>query len=75
MSSLISRYGAKGALATFSILACIYHDRAIFDEKRSDIKTQAGWPLVGNLPIVLEYLTRFHEFLLEAFTRLDDTTL
>lgn len=65
----------KGILATVSLLACIYHDRAVFDPKRPDIKTQPGWPLVGNLPILLQYLMQIHDFLLEGFTRLDDMTL
>ncbi|PHZ07841.1 cytochrome P450 [Rhizopus microsporus ATCC 52813] len=65
----------KGILATVSLLACIYHDRAVFDPKRPDIKTQPGWPLVGNLPILLQYLMYIHDFLLEGFTRLDDMTL
>ncbi|KAI7907522.1 cytochrome P450 [Cokeromyces recurvatus] len=74
MTSL-ARYLGAGTVATISVLACIYHDRAIFDEKRADIKTQPGWPLVGNLPVLLEYLVRFHDFLLEGFTRLDELTL
>ncbi|GAA5813761.1 hypothetical protein MFLAVUS_007248 [Mucor flavus] len=71
----VARYIGTGAVATISLLACIYNDRAVFDSKRPDIKTQAGWPLVGNLPLVLEFLTRFHDFLQEGFTRLDDLTL
>ncbi|CAO3627832.1 unnamed protein product [Mucor hiemalis] len=70
-----AKYIGTGAVATLSLLACIYNDRAIFDPKRPDIKTQAGWPLVGNLPILMEYLMRIHEFLQEGFTRLDDLTL
>ncbi|KAG2200618.1 hypothetical protein INT47_007362 [Mucor saturninus] len=71
----VARYIGTGAAATISLLACIYHDRAVFDSKRPGIKTQAGWPLVGNLPIIIEYLMRFHDFLLEGFTRLDELTL
>lgn len=70
-----AKYIGTGALATVSLLACIYNDRAVFDERRAGIKTQAGWPLVGNLPILMEYLMRIHDFLLEGFTRLDDLTL
>lgn len=70
-----ARYIGTGAVATISLLACIYNDRALFDSKRPGIKTQAGWPLVGNLPIIVEYLMRFHDFLLEGFTRLDELTL
>lgn len=71
----VARYIGTGAAATISLLACIYHDRAVFDSKRPGIKTQAGWPLVGNLPVIIEYLMRFHDFLLEGFTRLDELTL
>lgn len=73
--SSVARYVGTGAIATISLLACIYNDRAIFDTKRPDIKTQGGWPLVGNLPLIIQYLMRFHDFLLEGFTRLDDLTL
>jgi fatty acid omega-hydroxylase len=70
-----SKYLGLGALATTSVLALIYNDRAIFDSPREGIKTQAGWPLVGNLPIIVEFRERFHEFLMEGFARLDDLTL
>lgn len=73
--STAARYIGTGALATISLLACIYNDRAVFDPKRPGIKTQPGWPLVGNLPILMEYLMRIHDFLQEGFTRLDDLTL
>lgn len=69
------RYIGTGITAALTLLACIYHDRAIFDSKRPDIKTQPGWPLVGNLPVLLQYLMHIHEFLLEGFTRLDSLTL
>ncbi|KAF7727314.1 hypothetical protein EC973_007831 [Apophysomyces ossiformis] len=71
----IGRYWGRTVLTSVGVLACIYHDRAIFDENRKDIKTQAGWPLVGNLPLLLQWLPYLHEFLLEAFTQLDSMTL
>lgn len=71
----ITRYIGGAALAGVTALAIIYHDRAVFDERREDIKTQPGWPLVGNLPILLQWKDRIHEFLLEGFTSLDETTL
>lgn len=70
-----AKYIGTGAVATLSLLACIYNDRAIFDSNRPGIKTQTGWPLVGNLPILMEHLMRIHDFLQECFTRLDDLTL
>lgn len=71
----IARYVGGAALVGVAALALIYHDRAVFDEHREDIKTQPGWPLVGNLPILLQWKDRIHEFLLEGFTSLDETTL
>ncbi|KAI8881812.1 cytochrome P450 [Backusella circina FSU 941] len=69
------KYVGWGALATTSVLALIYNDRAVFDSTREGVKTQRGWPLVGNLPIIVEFREKFHDFLLEGFARLDDLTL
>lgn len=69
------QYITRGAVATLSTLALIYNDRAVFSDKRADLKTQAGWPIVGNLPLLLEFLMRIHEFIQEGFTRLDCMTL
>ncbi|KAI8146652.1 cytochrome P450 [Fennellomyces sp. T-0311] len=71
----ITRYVGGAALAGVTLLAAYYHDRAIFDENREGIKTQPGWPLVGNLPIILQYKDQIHDFLLEGFTALGDLTL
>ncbi|KAG0172070.1 hypothetical protein DFQ28_011683 [Apophysomyces sp. BC1034] len=69
------RYLGGAAMAGVTLLAAIYRDRAVFDSHRPDIKTQAGWPLVGNLPVLLQWKEQIHDFLLEGFTRLDDLTL
>lgn len=71
----IAKYIGGAALAGTAILAAIYNDRAIFDERREGVKTQAGWPLVGNLPLLIQYKEKMHDFLLEGFTTLDDLTL
>lgn len=71
----IYRYVGGAAAAGIALLAAIYHDRAVFDENREGIKTQPGWPLVGNLPLLLQYREKMHDFLLEGFTRLDELTL
>ncbi|KAI8366734.1 cytochrome P450 [Radiomyces spectabilis] len=71
----ITRYAAGAAMASISVLAAVYNDRAVFDEHRKDIKTQAGWPLVGSLPLLIQYKDEIHDFLLEGFTRLDELTL
>ena len=71
----VARYVGGATLATITLLAAYYRDRAIFDEHREGIKTQSGWPLVGNLPLLLQYKDQIHDFLLEGFTALDDLTL
>ncbi|RCH94663.1 hypothetical protein CU097_002244 [Rhizopus azygosporus] len=69
------RYVGGAAAAGLTALSLIYHDRAIFDEVREGIKTQPGWPLVGNLPLLLSWKDRIHDFLLMGFTELDELTL
>lgn len=71
----LTRYIGGAAVAGITALAAIYHDRAVFDEVRQDVVTQPGWPLVGNLPILLQWKDKLHEFLLEGFTSLDEQTL
>ncbi|KAI9490196.1 cytochrome P450 [Zychaea mexicana] len=73
-SSPVSRYVGGAALAGITLLAAYYHDRAIFDENREGITTQAGWPLVGNLPILLRYKDQIHDFLFESFQLLEEQT-
>ncbi|CDH48255.1 cytochrome p450 [Lichtheimia corymbifera JMRC:FSU:9682] len=68
-------YIGGAAVAGVTALAAIYHDRAVFDEVRKDVVTQPGWPLVGNLPVLLQWKDKLHEFLLEGFTSLDEQTL
>lgn len=65
-------YAGGVALAVLGTLAAIYHDRAVFDARRKDIVTQPGWPLVGNLPIILQWQDMIHDFLVEAFTFLNE---
>ncbi|KAI9024338.1 cytochrome P450 [Phycomyces nitens] len=43
-------------------LACIYHDRAVFDTARKDMRTLAGWPLVGSTPEIVMGLSRIHDY-------------
>ena len=69
------RYVGGAAAAGLAALSLIYHDRAIFDEVREGIKEQPGWPLVGNLPLLLSWKDRIHDFLLMGFTELDELTL
>lgn len=74
-SNPIAKYIGGTALAGLTILSAIYNDRAVFDPVREGVKTQSGWPLVGNLPVLIQYKDQIHDFLLESFTRLDELTL
>lgn len=70
-----TNYVGGAALAALGTLAAIYHDRAVFDARRQDIVTQPGWPLVGNLPIILQWKDYIHDFLVEAFTFLNESNM
>jgi hypothetical protein len=74
-SNHLYQYIGGAAVAGVALLSTIYHDRAVFDERRKGIKTQSGWPLVGNLPILIQYKEQIHDFLLGGFTQLDEMTL
>ncbi|KAI9244575.1 cytochrome P450 [Phascolomyces articulosus] len=74
-SNPIYKYIGGAAAAGVTLLAAYYHDRAIFDENREGIKTIGGWPLVGNLPLLLQYKEKMHDFLFESFKLLEDRTL
>lgn len=65
----------KSALAGLVGLGIVYHDRAAFDEKRPDIAQEPGWPILGNIPIILKWVPYFHDFGVEAFTRMDQLTV
>ncbi|KAI8980884.1 cytochrome P450 [Pilobolus umbonatus] len=68
-------YASGAALASLAALSLVYHDRALFDSPRKDIKTQAGWPIVGNLPLLIQYKDVFHDFLVAGFAQMDGMTL
>ncbi|GAA5810466.1 hypothetical protein MFLAVUS_003887 [Mucor flavus] len=74
-SNPIFQYMGSAALAGVAVLGAIYNDRAVFDERRKGIKTQPGWPLVGNLPLLIQYKDQMHDFLLAGFNELDEMTL
>lgn len=65
----------KVALASIVGLAAYYNDRAIFDENRKGIVYQPGQPLVGNLPMLIQYKDQIHDLFLEAYHRFDTLTL
>ncbi|KAI8641273.1 cytochrome P450 [Parasitella parasitica] len=74
-SNPLLSYIGGAAVAGITVLSAIYSDRAIFDSKREGIKTQSGWPLVGNLPLLIQHKDKMHDFLLEGFSQMDDLTL
>ncbi|KAI8098997.1 cytochrome P450 [Halteromyces radiatus] len=65
----------KAALATIVGLAAYYNDRAIFDENRKGIVYQPGHPLVGNLPLLIQYKDQIHDLFLEAYHRYNALTI
>ncbi|RUP07970.1 hypothetical protein BC936DRAFT_140154 [Jimgerdemannia flammicorona] len=40
-------YAGAGAVAGLAILAAIYPERAMFNEKRPDITRPNEWPIIG----------------------------
>lgn len=75
MTNSIFQYVGGATVATVTLLGLIYNDRAVFDERREGIKTQAGWPLIGSLPLLIQYKHQMHDFLLEGFNQLNELTL
>ncbi|KAI7876733.1 cytochrome P450 [Lichtheimia hyalospora FSU 10163] len=69
------QHWGKSALAGLVGFGIVYNDRAAFDEKRPDIAQEPGWPILGNIPIILKWVPYFHEFGVEAFTRMDQLTV
>lgn len=69
---LVRTIGVSAAI--IGVCALKYPDRAIFDEKREDIASNGGWPIVGALPAIIYNAERMHEFLLNGFTQLNTLT-
>jgi hypothetical protein len=65
--------GSAGA-AALAVLAIMYPDRALFDDKRDDIPQRPGFPIVGSLPSLLSNMTQFHHFALQGFENVATTT-
>ncbi|ORZ03289.1 cytochrome P450 [Syncephalastrum racemosum] len=70
-----SRYWGRGMLAGMAALGLVYRDRAVGDEVRPDIAQEPGWPILGNIPIILKWVPYFHDFGVEVFTRMDALTV
>lgn len=62
---ILSASGA--AVLAVSALAATYSDRAVFHPSRKDIPRYPGWPLIGNLPTLLQYKDKIYDCLLEGF--------
>ncbi|KAG0749659.1 hypothetical protein G6F16_003497 [Rhizopus arrhizus] len=60
--------------ALLTALAIKYPDRAIFDEHREGIAYKKGWPLVGQLPVIISNAELMHEFFMNGFNDLDSLT-
>lgn len=71
----LSRYWNRGMLAGIAALGLVYRDRAVGDEVRPDIPQEPGWPILGNIPIILKWVPYFHDFGVEVFTRMDALTV
>ncbi|KAI7891571.1 cytochrome P450 [Mucor mucedo] len=69
---LVRTIGVSAAI--IGVCALKYPDRAIFDEKREDIASNGGWPIVGALPAIIYNAERMHEFLLNGFIKLNTLT-
>ncbi|KAI8047135.1 cytochrome P450 [Gilbertella persicaria] len=69
------RYLGGATTAGIAILALVYNDRAVFDSAREGIKTQPGWPLIGNLSLLIQHKNKIHDFLLAGFNQLDELTI
>ncbi|KAI9320823.1 cytochrome P450 [Dichotomocladium elegans] len=70
-----TRHWGKSALAGLVGLGLVYKDRALFDERRPDIPQEPGWPILGNIPTILRWVSYIHEFGVECFTRMDALTI
>lgn len=65
----------KAFLVTVAGLAAYYNDRAVFDERRPNITTEPGSPLVGNLPMLIQYKDRIHDMFLELYHKYNSLTM
>ncbi|KAI8332793.1 cytochrome P450 [Chlamydoabsidia padenii] len=65
-------YGTYGAMATTSLLAMIYNDRAVFTERRE--KVPFTWPLLGSTFNFVKGVFQLHEVLGEGLNELETDT-
>jgi hypothetical protein len=66
---------ATGTAATsLAILALMYPDKAVFDNDERDIPRRKGYPLLGNLPHIIQHVDHIHDFMCENFETIGRTT-
>jgi len=70
---ILSASGA--AAAVIGALAAKYNDRAVFHPARADIARHPGWPLIGNLPMLLQYKDKIYDFFAEGFDETHSPTM
>ncbi|CAO3678528.1 unnamed protein product [Umbelopsis ramanniana] len=70
---ILSASGA--AAAVIGALAAKYNDRAVFHPARADIARHPGWPLIGNLPMLLQYKDKIYDFFAEGFDETHSATI
>ncbi|CAO3641964.1 unnamed protein product [Cunninghamella blakesleeana] len=63
-----------GSLAATGIFALLYPDRAVFTEKRQNLKAPRAWPLVGSFPSLLQWVTHVHEAFVSGFDEVGSQT-
>ena len=66
---------ATGALATaLAVLAIMYPDKAVFDNDDRDLPRRKGYPLLGNLPYIVQNIDHIHDFMVQNFETIGRTT-
>lgn len=58
---------SSAAALAITTLAAMYPDRAVFHPLRKDITRPPGWPLVGDLPYLIQYKDKIYDFFVEGF--------
>ncbi|OZJ05176.1 hypothetical protein BZG36_02221 [Bifiguratus adelaidae] len=66
-------YIGAGSALVFGTLLAMYPDRAVFAESRPDLTGGREWPLVGNLPMLIQMRDKAHDVAYEAFKELGST--
>ncbi|KAG2186344.1 hypothetical protein INT43_002782 [Umbelopsis isabellina] len=65
---------SSAAALTLGALMAAYPDRAAFHPSRKEIPRYPGWPLLGSLPLLLQYRDKIYDALQEGFERVGSPT-